>query len=98
MKSDRSVRTGYIILLTTFALLCLAGVLRHEIWLDEAHHWLLARDSHSISNLFFNARYEGHPLLWNLILFWFSRFSTNVMGMQIINVIIITMAVGLFLF
>jgi hypothetical protein len=98
MKADRYGTVTNIAVLTIFTLACLTGVLRHEIWLDEAHHWLLARDSHSVSNLFFNARYEGHPLLWNLILFWFTRFSTDVTGMQIIHVIIIIAAVSLFIF
>jgi hypothetical protein len=81
-----------------FAASSIIGISNHEIWLDESHHWLLARDSNSILDLYNNMRYEGHPLLWNLILFTFTRFSDNVAGMQIINVIISIGAVTLFLF
>jgi hypothetical protein len=26
----------------------------HEIWVDEAHHWLLAKESGSVSELLYN--------------------------------------------
>src|ERR1051326_3925794 len=58
------------------------GMLRHEVWLDEAHHWLLACKSHSVSELFHNAAYDGHPLLWDLLLYFVSFASKNVLAMQ----------------
>lgn len=71
----------------------------HEIWLDEAHHFLLARDSHSVSELFFNARYEGHPLIWNLILFAITRLSPEPVWMQVVHsVIVISAAVVLVIY
>jgi hypothetical protein len=85
-------------LIAMFTVLSIIGIRNHEIWLDEAHHWLLARDSTSIIDLYNNMRYEGHPMLWNLILFVFTRFSINAMGMQIINIIISICAVALFVF
>lgn len=40
----------------------------HEPWSDEAQSWLLARDC-SVRDLIVNAlKYEGHPILWYLIL------------------------------
>lgn len=40
----------------------------HEPWSDEAQAWLLARDN-SVSGLIFNElKYDGHPILWFLIL------------------------------
>ena len=50
---------------------------KHEIWLDEAQHWLLARDSNSLRDLYANMKYEGHPPLWNLLLFALSAFSDS---------------------
>jgi hypothetical protein len=93
--NDRYFNLALISLFTASSII---GILNHEIWLDEAHHWLFARDSNSVTDLYNNMRYEGHPMLWNLILFVFTRFSTDVMGMQIINVIISISAVALFLF
>jgi hypothetical protein len=73
------------------------GMLRHEVWLDEAHHWLLARDSTSVSNLFYNARYDGHPLVWELLLFVFSGISKSVLTMQVVHLFISSLACFLFL-
>jgi len=62
--------------------------LHHEIWLDEAHHFLIARDSTNLADLIRACRIEGHPLLWNLILFLITRFSANVFYMQLAHVLI----------
>lgn len=74
-----------------------AGLLHHEMWLDETHHFLLARDSSSLSEMAFNARYEGHPLLWNVLLFVLTRFSSDPFWMQVLNLVIATIAVIIFL-
>ncbi len=71
-----------------FFCLSLIGIFRHEIWLDEAQHFLLARDSNSISNLIYNCRMEGHPLLWNLLLFFITRFSQDPLYMQMLHILI----------
>jgi hypothetical protein len=88
-----------ISLVLTFVFFCLGifGILHHELWLDEAHHFLLARDSSTISELAFNARYDGHPLLWNMVLFVITRFSHDPLWMQVTNVLIMSMAVFVFL-
>lgn len=80
-----------------FLLVGYLGITHHEIWLDEAHHWLLARDSRSIGEMIFNARYEGHPILWNAILFLLSRLTPDPLAMQNANLAIATAAVALFL-
>src|SRR5437899_2476190 len=40
----------------------------HEPWKDETQTWRLAIDTHGIRELAWNARYEGHPLLFHLML------------------------------
>ncbi len=40
----------------------------HEIWLDEAHHFLLAKNATSVSDLISAMKYEGHPPLWNVVI------------------------------
>lgn len=74
--------------LLLFFILSLIGILQHEIWLDEAHHFLLARDNTSLAGLIRACRIEGHPLLWNLILFFITWFSTNVFYMQLVHILI----------
>jgi len=71
-----------------FFALSLVGICHHAIWLDEAQHFLLARDSNTLPQLIFACRNEGHPLLWNVILFIITRFSFNVFYMQLIHVLI----------
>lgn len=46
----------------------------HTPWMDEAQSWLLVRDQ-SFSELFSNLHYEGHPLVWYLLLFPFVKFG-----------------------
>src|SRR5207302_1918349 len=72
-------------------------ILHHEIWLDEMHHFLLARDSHSIGELFYNARYDGHPLLWDGLLFFLTHFTHDPFYMQVLHIFISLIAVIIFL-
>ena len=71
--------------------------MHHELWLDEAHHWLLARDSVSMLDLFKNTRYEGHPILWNILLFGITRCTLNPFWMQFLHILISTSVVFIFL-
>lgn len=84
-------------LTVVYFIISLIGILHHEIWLDEAHHWLLARDSSSFSELIFNTRYEGHPILWNIFLFYISRLTLNPFWMQFFHILISTTAIFIFL-
>lgn len=51
-----------------YVVVVVAVVLQHEPWRDELQAWRLAIDSSSWSDLAFNARHEGHPLLWHGLL------------------------------
>lgn len=73
------------------------GICHHELWLDEAHHWLLARDSQSVAELLANTKDEGHPILWNFLLFLLTRFTPNPFAMQLLHLLIATAAMVIFL-
>src|SRR5271157_3575330 len=90
MRTDAQVNVGWknALVLSVFFLLSFIGILHHEIWLDEAQHFLLARDSRSLSELVYNCRFEGHPLLWNIILFLVTRFTTQIFYMQLIHILV----------
>ncbi len=60
----------------------------HEMWRDEYQAWLISTSSASLSDLFSNIRYEGHPCLWYLVLFGASKISSNVILMQGIHLCI----------
>ena len=84
-------------LIVLFFSLSFVGICHHELWLDEAHHYLLGRDSHSFSNLIENMRYDGHPILWNLLIYWITRLTTHPFYMQLLHICISTVSVGIFL-
>ena len=92
-KNIKFTRVELIIVLLTFLLLSSIGIAYHEIWLDEAQHFLLARDSDSFAEWARNCHNEGHPLLWDVILFLITRFSNHVLTMQIVHLIISLMSV-----
>lgn len=68
-----------------FATLLALATMRHEMWRDELQAWLIARDSHSLLQLFHALHYEGHPALWYLLLYIPSHLSPNPASMQAIN-------------
>lgn len=96
-NSNTSFASKYVFITIVYASLSFSGILHHEVWLDEAHHFLLARDSAAIGDLAYNARYDGHPLLWDLLLFVLTRFTHDVFYMQLLHLSISTTAVFVFL-
>ena len=97
MISSKTSNNYYLFLITLYFILSLIGILYHEIWLDEGHHWLLARESTSLVDLIHNTRYEGHPIIWNVLLFIISRFTADPFWMQFLHILISTSVVVIFL-
>jgi len=76
-----------------------AATLRaHVMWFDEVQAWNIARASRSLTDLFANVRYEGHPALWYLVLYAVSRVTGDPRAMQVVEwcVMCATFAVVLF--
>lgn len=71
------------------------GLSHHEIWMDEAHHWLVPRDSSSIGEMLQSLRYEGHPGLWNILLYFSTFLSEQVWIMQLLHGLIATCSIYL---
>lgn len=87
-----------LLILSIYLTASIIGILHHEIWLDEAQHFLIARDSGSLSDVYHNMRYDGHPRLWNFLLFFITHFITaNPAGMQVFHLLITTTIVYFFL-
>lgn len=76
------------IVLSVYTILLALITLHHEMWRDELQAWLIARDSHSLSQLLHVLHYEGHPLLWYLLLWIPAHLSPNPASMQVINGIV----------
>lgn len=93
-KKDRGLELSSLSIFFVFGLI---GILNHAMWRDELNGWLIARDSHTIYELFSNVKYEGHPLLWYLCLDLLNQFTHNPIAMQILHLFIATGSAYLFL-
>ena len=83
-------------LILSFFIISFIGILNHEMWRDETQAWLLARDSSTIIDLYQNLKYEGHPGLWHLCLFFIAKFTDNPFSMQLFHILISTASVYTF--
>lgn len=88
----------YLIALSVFCVFGLYTLFHHELWYEEVHGWLFARDSFSLINLYSNLKYEGHPLLWYVLLYFVTRFTHDVLWMQLLHFIIGCGCVCIFLY
>ncbi len=61
------------------------GLLQHEMWRDEWQAWSIAQASHTLSDLWFNTRYEGHPMGWFCILWCLSNLGFSACSMQMVH-------------
>lgn len=71
-----------------YAVLAVYGISFHEPWRDELQAWQIAAASGSIPELINNCRYEGHPMLWHMLLFFVKFIYPQPMAMQVVHVLI----------
>jgi hypothetical protein len=69
----------------------------HEPWKDETQAWRLAIDSNGICQLAHNARYEGHPLLFHVMVQALGHLSRSWWAVAALHVVIATLAAWLVL-
>ncbi|MFL5618388.1 MAG: hypothetical protein ACJ79A_08350 [Gemmatimonadaceae bacterium] len=74
--------------LVVYALLISVVSALHEPWKDETQAWRLGIDSHGIGELVRNSRYEGHPLLWHLMLQAVGQLSRSWWAVVALHVVI----------
>jgi hypothetical protein len=87
-----------LFLLAIYLLVSIIGMAHHELWLDEAQHFLIGRDSHSLPEMYYNMRYDGHPRLWNGLLYLITHFITpSYIGMQVFHLAIAACTAFIFL-
>ncbi len=85
------------LILLTFSILGLIGILNHAMWRDEVNTWLIVRDSQSLSEIIGNVTYQGHPLLWALLLTLLKNIVNDPIIMQLFHLAIAIAAVAIFL-
>jgi len=91
----RQLLTSPHTLVILFAAVAATELAHHEMWLDELNPWDIARDAHSLRDLFYNMRFEPHPRLWYLCLFVLTRYTHNPAAMQLLHGVIGTASVAL---
>lgn len=97
------LKQNYKKILYLFVLFCFVITVsiigfHHEPWADEAQAWLLSRDCSLFELVSSNLRYEGHPILWYLILKFFIFFKLPYNFYFVIPVIFSCLGLWLFLF
>jgi hypothetical protein len=68
----------------------------HEMWRDELHCWLVARDSASPWEVVRARAYDGQPPLWYWMLWILTRFTWRPELMRVVHVAIVTSTVAVF--
>ena len=98
MKKNINKETIFkIIIFILYAIFNFILLLKHEPWRDEIHAWLMAK-VYSIPELFAASRFDGHPILWHLILMPFAKLNFPIITLNIISYILVMVSAYLFLF
>lgn len=87
-----------VLALLVYLLALGCAIAHHELWGDEIHSWNIAKASTGWRDLIANSRYEGHPPLWYVVLFAISRFTHQLIYLQLVHGLIAGSVVGLLLF
>ncbi|MGK2860101.1 MAG: hypothetical protein ACSLFQ_23135 [Thermoanaerobaculia bacterium] len=89
---ERAARVRVAIGVLVFVLFAGIGIANHEMWRDEHHAWLLARDAATPVALFENLRWDMTPGFWHLLLWIVTRFTHDPVAMQLLNLAFATAA------
>jgi hypothetical protein len=75
----------YFVPLLFYSVCLVISIVRHEMWRDEFQAWLIAKNSHSLHELFRNLHYEPGPVLWHLCLYLLQYLTESPVAMQIFH-------------
>lgn len=85
-----------LVVMLCYSIITFITLLFHESWRDEAQAWLIARDL-NIIDIFRQMKYEGHPVIWYLILVPFAKLGLPYIFVKIVSWLICNIAVWLIL-
>lgn len=68
------------------------------MWRDEMHVFLICHNSHSLQELIFNLRYDGHTWLWYCLVYFVTCFSDSPLAMQLLHLFFAGCSAFIFLF
>jgi hypothetical protein len=84
----RSESVFAAVLTALFLAFGVLGMLHHEMWRDEMHAWLVARDSSSLWQVIQVTRFEAHFSLWRVVLYALTRITRNPIAMQLVSLLV----------
>lgn len=97
---SQSRKSENLVLISAWAVFTTALIVvvrHHEPFIDEAHAWLIARDS-SLRDIFFNiGRYNGTPVLWYVALWVLIKLKLPYVVMSYFSVALASCAAAVFL-
>jgi hypothetical protein len=94
LKEKKLLLTDYVIFVS-FIILSLIGLLFHEMSETEMQNWVVAKESDTLQNFWYNMRYEPHPYLWHTVLFLVSKIYSHYLVAQLLHLIINATAIFL---
>ena len=77
----------YVFITIFFIILSFIIAKKNEPWADEAHAWLLARDTDLVTLFTKYLHTEGHPALWHIVLKGFQAIGGTYELMYILPII-----------
>jgi hypothetical protein len=95
-RSHAGERTFAALVVLAYLPVAIFAITHHEMWRDELHCWLEARDSATPWDVVRNRAYDGHPPLWYLLLWVLEKTTHDPRSMQIVHVAIATAVVWVF--
>src|ERR1700722_6321125 len=76
---------GPWIVTAIFAAIEFFAITHHVLWRDETQAWEIATGSPSLWGLFPRLKFEGHPSLWFVLLYFVSQISHSPRAMQMLH-------------
>ncbi len=96
MSRRRPDRAFAAAVLAAYLPVALFAISHHEMWRDELHCWLVARDSATLLDVVGARVYDGQPPLWYWLLWLVQRVSSAPLAMQIVHVALAAAVVWVF--
>ena len=87
-----------VFILIIWLLVVIFTATKHEFWRDEVRAFTQARAAITVFDLYEITQYDGHPVLWFLILFFGKTISNTPLVLPIASILIAFSAVSIFMF
>lgn len=96
MPARRPDRRFALLVVCAYLVVAVFAISHHEMWRDELHCWLVARDAATPWDVVRGRAYDGQPPLWYLLLWVLEKTTHDPLSMQIVHVAIAAAVVWVF--